>query len=61
LFIAGYFLLCILVAICGRNRRSGFVGTLFMCLFLTPVVIFLILWLTAPRADKVIVSRSRTA
>ena len=67
MLIAGYLMLCLLVALCGRNRRYGFVGALFMSLLITPVLAFLLLWITAPkvrvtadavRIEKVIVVRS---
>ncbi len=57
MLIAGYLLLCLLVALCGRTRRAGFVGSLFMCLLITPVLAFLILWMTGPKVPRVVYVR----
>lgn len=49
-----YVLFCILVGICGSQRRMGFTGTFILSFFLTPLVILVILLLTGPsqRAEK---------
>ncbi|MEZ5889853.1 MAG: hypothetical protein R3D52_06140 [Xanthobacteraceae bacterium] len=49
-----YVLFCILVGICGSQRRMGFTGTFILSFFLTPLVILIILLLTGPsqRAEK---------
>jgi FtsH-binding integral membrane protein len=41
-----YVLFCILVGICGSQRRMGFTGTFILSFFLTPLVILIILLLT---------------
>jgi hypothetical protein len=33
---------------CGTNRRMGFLGTFLMSLIITPVIVVLVLILTAP-------------
>jgi hypothetical protein len=49
-----YVLFCILVGICGSQRRMGFTGTFILSFFLTPLVILIILLLTGPsqRAER---------
>lgn len=49
-----YVLFCILVGICGSQRRMGFLGTFILSVFLTPLVILIILLLTGPsqRAER---------
>lgn len=49
-----YVLFCILVGICGSQRRMGFTGTFILSFFLTPLIILIILLLTGPsqRAEK---------
>jgi hypothetical protein len=39
---------CILVGLCGSQRRLGFLGTLLLSLFFTPVVVMLVLVFTTP-------------
>jgi hypothetical protein len=43
-----YVLFCILVGICGSQRRMGFTGTFILSFFVTPLVILIILLLTGP-------------
>ncbi len=49
-----YLAFCILVALCGCQRRIGFTGTFLLSLFFTPIVVLIFLLLTAPsqRADR---------
>ena len=49
-----YVLFCILVGICGSQRRMGFTGTFILSFFVTPLVILIILLLTGPsqRAER---------
>ena len=49
-----YVLFCILVGICGSQRRMGFTGTFILSFFLTPLVILIVLLLTGPsqRAER---------
>jgi len=43
-----YIVFCILTGLCGSQRRMGFFGTFIMSLFLTPIVMLIVLKLTAP-------------
>ena len=47
-----YVIFCILAGLCGMNRRMGFFGTFLLSLVVTPVVVLLVLVLTAP-SDRV--------
>jgi len=49
-----YVLFCILVGICGSQRRMGFTGTFILSFFITPLVVLIILLLTGPsqRAER---------
>lgn len=48
MLVFAYIVVCLVVALLGLNRRSGYVGALFMCFLMTPLVAFLVLWMTAP-------------
>jgi hypothetical protein len=39
---------CLLVAICGIPRRSGFFATFILSVVFTPVLVLLVLLMTAP-------------
>jgi len=43
-----YIVFCVLVGLCGSQRRMGFIGTFVISLFLTPVVVLIVLLLTGP-------------
>jgi hypothetical protein len=43
-----YVVFCILVGLCGSQRRMGFIGTFIISLLLTPVVVLIVLLLTGP-------------
>jgi hypothetical protein len=49
-----YIVFCLLVALCGIQRRMGFLGTFLVSLIFTPVLVLIILLLTGPsqRASK---------
>jgi hypothetical protein len=49
-----YVVFCLLVALCGTQRRLGFFGTFILSVLFTPVVMLLMLILTAPahRTDR---------
>lgn len=48
-----YLIFCILAGLCGSHRRMGFFGTFLLSLVITPVVVLLVLILTAPsRRDE---------
>jgi hypothetical protein len=43
-----YVVFCLLVGLCGSQRRMGFIGTFITSLFLTPIVVLVVLLLTGP-------------
>jgi hypothetical protein len=43
-----YVVFCVLVGLCGSQRRMGFIGTFIISLFLTPLVVLIVLLLTGP-------------
>jgi hypothetical protein len=48
-----YLIFCVLAGFCGSHRRMGFFGTFLFSLIVTPVVVLLVLILTAPsRRDE---------
>ena len=52
IIIVAYIIFCLLVGLCGSQRRMGFFGTFIVSLFLTPVIVLLILVFTAPREEQ---------
>jgi|AGTN01.1.fsa_nt_gi hypothetical protein len=49
LIFALYCILCVVTGLAGRHRRSGFIGTVLLSFVLTPVLMLVLLYLTAPR------------
>jgi hypothetical protein len=45
---AVYLVFCILVGLCGSQRRMGFTGTFIMSMLITPLVALIVLLLTGP-------------
>jgi hypothetical protein len=43
-----YVVFCILVGICGSQRRMGFTGTFIFSMLVTPVVVLIVLLMTGP-------------
>jgi hypothetical protein len=43
-----YVVFCILVGLCGSQRRMGFIGTFIISLVFTPVLVLIVLLLTGP-------------
>jgi hypothetical protein len=43
-----YVVFCLLAGLCGSHRRMGFLGTFLLSLLVTPVVVLILLILTAP-------------
>lgn len=43
-----YLLFCLLTALCGSQRRIGFLGTFIISIFITPVLMLILLLLTGP-------------
>jgi hypothetical protein len=48
-----YIVFCVLVGLCGSQRRMGFIGTFIISLLLTPVVVLIVLQLTGPSQRSV--------
>ena len=48
IFVILYIAFCLLAGLAGSQRRMGFFGTFLLSLVVTPVVVLLILILTAP-------------
>jgi hypothetical protein len=46
--LAAYLAFCILVGLCGSQRRMGFTGTFLLSLVVTPVVALIVLLITGP-------------
>ena len=46
--LAAYLAFCVLVGLCGSQRRMGFTGTFLLSLVVTPVVALLVLLITGP-------------
>jgi len=57
--ITAYIVFCILVGICGSQRRMGFTGTFILSLLITPLLVLIILLLTGPPRRVEEESRSR--
>ena len=47
-----YVAFAVLVGLCGSHRRMGFLGTFLVSLLLTPIIVLLILILTAPSSNR---------
>lgn len=43
-----YLVFCFLTALCGSQRRLGFLGTFIISILITPVLMLIILLLTGP-------------
>jgi hypothetical protein len=43
-----YLVFCLLTALCGSQRRLGFLGTFIISILVTPVLMLIILLLTGP-------------
>lgn len=46
--LMAYLVFCILVGLCGSQRRMGFTGTFLLSLIVTPVIGLLVLMITGP-------------
>ena len=45
--ILAYITVCLLTGFCGTNRRMGFWGTFALALVITPLLVWLVLFITA--------------
>jgi hypothetical protein len=55
-----YFVFCVLVGLCGSQRRMGFIGTFITSLLFTPVIVLIVLLLTGPSQRVVWHRRSQS-
>lgn len=46
--LIAYLVFCVLVGLCGSQRRMGFTGTFLLSLVITPVLALVILLITGP-------------
>lgn len=46
--LAAYLVFCLLVGLCGSQRRMGFTGTFLLSLVVTPLVTLVVLLITGP-------------
>jgi hypothetical protein len=46
--LIAYLVFCILVGLCGSQRRMGFTGTFLLSLVITPVLALVVLLITGP-------------
>jgi ABC-type multidrug transport system permease subunit len=46
--LVAYLVFCILVGLCGTQRRMGFTGAFLLSLFVTPVIALIVLLITGP-------------
>jgi hypothetical protein len=59
--LTAYIVFCILVGLCGSQRRMGFTGTFLLSLALTPVVGLLMLLITGPSRRAEMARRAELA
>lgn len=43
-----YIVFCVLVGLCGSQRRMGFTGTFILSFLITPLIVLVVLLLTGP-------------
>jgi hypothetical protein len=46
--VIAYIIFCVLVGLCGSQRRMGFTGTFILSLLITPLIVLIVLLLTGP-------------
>jgi hypothetical protein len=59
--LAAYLVFCVLVGLCGSQRRMGFTGTFLLSLLITPVLGLAILLITGPSRRAEMARRSELA
>jgi hypothetical protein len=55
--LGAYLAFCILVGLCGSQRRMGFTGTFILSLIVTPPIMLIVLLITAPSRSAAEVER----
>jgi hypothetical protein len=56
--LAAYLVFCILVGLCGSQRRMGFTGTFLLSLVATPLIALIVLLITGPSRRAEIARRA---
>jgi hypothetical protein len=46
--VIAYIIVCLLTGFCGTDRRMGYLGTFLLALVTTPLVVWLVLFITGP-------------
>ena len=59
--LAAYIVFCILVGLCGSQRRMGFTGTFLLSLAITPGIGLLVLLITGPSRRAEMARRAELA
>ena len=55
-----YVIFCILVGLCGSQRRMGFTGTFLLSLFITPILALALILITGPSRRVTMERRPRS-
>ena len=59
--LAAYLVFCLLVGLCGSQRRMGFTGTFLLSLIVTPLIALLVLLITGPSRRAEMARRAELA
>ena len=59
--LVAYLVFCILVGLCGSQRRMGFTGTFLLSVAITPVIALIVLLITGPSRRAEMARRAELA
>jgi hypothetical protein len=59
--LAAYLVFCVLVGLCGSQRRMGFTGTFLLSVAITPVIGLIVLLITGPSRRAEMARRAELA
>jgi hypothetical protein len=59
--LAAYLIFCLLIGLCGSQRRMGFTGTFLLSLAITPLLALLLLLITGPSRRAEMARRAELA
>jgi hypothetical protein len=59
--LGAYLAFCLLVGLCGSQRRMGFTGTFLLSLVVTPLITLIVLLITGPSRRAEMARRSELA
>lgn len=59
--LAAYLVFCVLVGLCGSQRRMGFTGTFLLSVVITPVIALIMLLITGPSRRAELARRAEIA